>query len=789
MNKPAHLLIWAALAWTATIGGSLYWNFFQTENQMLSLARKEALANFNKDQAFRLWATKHGGVYVPATETTPPSPYLEHIPERDVATPSGVRLTLLNPNYMVRELTEFYEQLYGVKGHITGLRQLRAENAPDQWEEKALNSFELGTQEVTEVSNIDNQPFFRLIRPMVMEEGCIKCHGHLGYKVGDVRGGVGVAVPMLPYLEAKARQDRVLFGSHGAIWLLGLAVIGFGGRRIHHHIGEAVSARNALSDLNAKLEQRIEERTNDLFEQKERLRMMLSSAADGIITIDDKGIIETFNDAAARMFGYAQDEAVGQPIGLLMPEPNASRHQTYIERYLSTRQAKVIGTGREVEALRKDGTIIPVHIAISALHISERTIFTAIMRDMSEEKRAAGELMAAKELAEAARRQAERANRAKSEFLASMSHELRTPLNGILGYAQLLQIPNDAKLSPRQNEFVGNIVSAGRHLVELINEILDLAKIESGGLTLKIEPVNLRNIIDESLSIIEHLADRNQIAITDQLGELADLPDLRADYVRLKQVLANLLSNAVKYNHPQGSIRLSGGNEDANIFRIEVSDTGIGIPKERLDELFQPFNRLGRETGAIDGSGIGLTITKKLVEAMDGRIEVESHDGEGTTFRVFLPKCAPGEAAKDASISLRPQSKIKSMLASGQRKVLYVEDNANNLALMEEIFQLFPAARLTQAENGEIGLEIAKATHPDLIIMDINLPGMNGFEVFEALRADPTTRNIPVIALSASAMPKDVERGLASGFHAYLTKPLNIQSFLDAVNLALSERL
>jgi PAS domain S-box-containing protein len=670
MNTLDRLLFWAVIAWTAVIGSSLYWNFFQSERQMLDLVRNEALANFNKDQAFRLWATKHGGVYVPATETTPPSSYLAHIPERDIVTPSGLHLTLLNPNYMVRELSEFYEQLYGVKGHITGLRQLRPENFPDPWEETALNRFETGTKEVTEITSIGNQPFFRLIRPMVMEEGCLKCHGHLGFKVGDIRGGVGVAVPMKPYLDAKTRQNKVLFGSHGAIWLLGLSIIGMGRRKIRHNVSETEGARKELAELNADLERRIDERTNAFFEQKERLRMMLSSAADGIITIDDKGIIESFNDVASTMFGYSQGEALGMPVSMLMPEPNASSHQIYVERYLATRQTRIIGVGREVEARRSDGTIFPVHLAISALHMGDKAIFTAIMRDMTSEKQAAGELMAAKELAEAARRQAERANRAKSEFLASMSHELRTPLNGILGYAQILQIPSESKLSARHEEYVGNIVSAGRHLVELINEILDLAKIESGGLTLKIEPINLPNIIDESLSIIEHLAVNNQITILDELGKSPDLPYLKADYVRLKQVLANLLTNAIKYNRSQGSVRLSGGIENSEIFWIEVTDTGLGMSKLQLEELFQPFNRLGHETGSIEGSGIGLSITKKLVEAMDGRIEVESQENIGSTFRIYLPISLASENEEAATISWRPQSKAKSILDTGQRKVL-----------------------------------------------------------------------------------------------------------------------
>ena len=782
------------VTWTLIIAASLAWNLYQNQTRALELAHQEAVAHFNKDQGFRLWGTRHGGVYVPVTEETPPSPYLSHIPERDIATPSGKKLTLLNPAYMVRQLMEDYRELYGVRGHITGRVVLRPGNEPDAWEEAALRTLEAGAPEVMEITDIDGASYMRMIRPMVMEPGCMKCHGHLGFKVGEVRGGVSVAIPMAPYRDGQLSAAFGLAGTHGFIWLLGIGLIGVGTRQIKGHIQETQEAEEEVRRLNTDLERRVEERTEQLAtelaerkraearvkEHESRLRSVVETAADGIITINGRGLIQSFNSAAEEIFGWTQEEIIGKPINLLMNADAAAHHDEYLEAFLRTGKARIIGSGREVTARRKDGSDFPLYIAVSVVRLDDGAMFTGIVRDLTQQKKAEAALRVAKE-------QAEKANRAKSQFLSSMSHELRTPLNGILGFAQLLEYSPKSPLTDKQADYVGMILKAGNHLLGLINEVLDLSKIESGNLTLSIESVSPKAAFKDCIALIEPLAEKRGITIIDNISGKKDDPHVRADLVRLKQILVNLTSNAIKYNRNGGSVTLDCSCDTPchGAIRFSVTDTGAGIPEDKLSDLFEPFNRLGQETGEIEGSGIGLTITKTLIELMNGRIGVESEVDRGSTFWFELPIAADemekvSETGADTAASLKPE-------ALGNHTILYVEDNPANLTLMEELISNFPSLTLLSAPNAEEGLDITRSISPDLIIMDINLPGMDGYQALRELKGNPDTRPIPVIALSASAMPADVKRGIRAGFRSYLTKPIDIGEMVHALESILDE--
>ena len=368
---------------------------------------------------------------------------------------------------------------------------------------------------------------------------------------------------------------------------------------------------------------------------------------------------------------------------------------------------------------------------------------------------------------EIAHAQQARASRAKTEFLSSMSHELRTPMNSIIGFSQLLLNNRRQPLPERQAGQVEQILKSGQHLLTLINDILDLARIEAGRLAFSIEPVEIAGAIEESVASISALAEMRRIAIhLPPAG--TGRPRVMADFTRIKQVLINFLSNAIKYNRDGGRIDI-GWREDGEALRVEVRDTGVGIPAERIDELFQPFNRIGAEHSGIEGAGVGLALTKQLVEKMAGRVGVDSIHGSGSCFWFALQRATDLPVAAAAAAGVQPLAGDE----THRQRVLYVEDNPANQRLMTDIFEDFGACELSCAHEAALGIELARAERPALILMDINLPGMDGYAALAALKADPATRDVPVVALSANAMPADVERGLAAGFADYLTKPLD----------------
>ena len=515
---------------------------------------------------------------------------------------------------------------------------------------------------------------------------------------------------------------------------------------------------------------------------------ILTSENFSIIATDEKGIIQLFNVGAERMLGYAAAEVVNRinPSDIHDPEEVMARAQalslelgTTISpgfEALAFKASRGIEDIYELTYIRKDGSRFPCIISITALRDDFGTIigYLLIGSDNSVRKQVEFALKDAIAVAE-------KANLAKSDFLSSMSHELRTPLSAILGFAQLIE-SGTPQPTPSQKRSVDQILQAGWYLLDLINEILDLALIESGKLSLSLEPVSLAEVMHECETMIESQADKRGISVS--FPKFSQPCFVKADRTRLKQVLINLLSNAIKYNTERGSVVLKCVESDAAHIRISVEDTGAGLAAEQIDQLFQPFNRLGQQTSTEQGTGIGLVMTKRLVELMGGAIGVESVPGRGSTFWIEMNVTAdtqPTAELIDLALASRPPPAVM----AEARTVLYVEDNPANLMLVEDLIARRPDLRLLSARDGISGIAIARASLPDFILMDINLPGISGITALKILRDDPVTAHIPVVALSANAMPRDIEKGLEAGFFRYLTKPIKINEFMETLDMTL----
>ena len=535
-------------------------------------------------------------------------------------------------------------------------------------------------------------------------------------------------------------------------------------------IGTDNTARKQIEEERMKLDQRLRD-------QQFYTRSLIESNIDAIMTTDPQGIITDVNKQMEALTGCTRDELIGAPFKNYFTEPD--RAEAGVKLVL--RDKKV--TDYELTARARDGKETVVSYNASTFYDRDRILqgVFAAARDVTEQKRLDQALQEKNVELEGARTAAEKANLAKSDFLSSMSHELRSPLNAILGFSQLMEsdVPPP---TPAQKESIAQILTAGWHLLTLINEILDLAKVESGQMPLSHEPVALAEVMRECQGMIDPQAQQRGIQM---IFPRLDLPHfVNADRTRLKQVLINLLSNAIKYNVKDGTVEVECAESAPGHVRVSVRDTGAGLYPEQLTQLFQPFNRMGQEAGGVEGTGIGLVVAKRLVELMGGTIGVSSTLGVGSVFWFELTAaaepCAPSEAG-EAAISVRaPEPRAVRL-----RTLLYVEDNPANLKLVEQIIARRSDICLLTAVSAMLGLQLARDNKPEVILMDINLPGMSGFEALQVLRSDPATAHIPVIAVSANAMKRDIERGLKAGFFRYITKPIKVSEFMEAVNVAL----
>ncbi len=573
-------------------------------------------------------------------------------------------------------------------------------------------------------------------------------------------------------LRVGAKEAEVPGGRGGNAWLfsvVGLLGAAMLGALLLVVTGRARRIEAAVQERTAALQSEVHERERAqaaLRDSEQRFRNILNTAPIGILYTDLRGRVKQANPRFCEMLGYSEDE-------LQLMTVSEYTHPDDFAQDIDLSRRLVVGDlpmyQRQKRYITKDGRTLWVKSTVTLLRdeLGQARRIVGVVEDITEHLRLQD--------AETARERAEAANRAKSEFLSRMSHELRTPLNAMLGFAQLLELDRRHPLAPDQQPWVAQIQQAGWHLLDMINDVLDLSRIESGNLKLQIEPIGLPELLSASLAMIDTEAKRRRLTISTDLADGTGV--LMGDTTRVKQILVNLLSNAVKYNSDGGRIHVASRMRPHDMVEIAVTDTGLGMTADQLAELFQPFNRLGRERSAQEGTGIGLVISQRLAELMGGSLRARSIAGEGSSFILTLPS-----AIEPDTVPSNLDPLVTASAEYHRRIVHYVEDNETNVEVMRGILAQRPQVLMEVSGTGAEALRTIGARQPDLVLLDMHLPDMNGIELLERLKADPATAEVPVVVVSADATARQIEAAMLAGARLYLTKPVSVAELLAAVD-------
>jgi PAS domain S-box-containing protein len=570
-------------------------------------------------------------------------------------------------------------------------------------------------------------------------------------------------------LRLDADVQQIAEVRHANAWLfsvLGLMGASLLGALLLLVTGRAQRIERAVDERTRALRHEVGERQRTeeaLRASEQQLQAILDTAQVGIVKTDLQGRILKVNPAYCRMLGHAEADLVGRQVGDVTHADDRDEDMTLL---LAMGRGQSDVYRREKRYVSKTGAVVHVQLTVALLRdaAGQPECSVGVVEDIGEHLRLAE--------AERARDLAESSNRAKSEFVSRMSHELRTPLNAMLGFAQLLGLDRKPALAEHQRAWAGQIQQAGWHLLHMINDTLDLSRIESG--MLKLEPVSLEltALVAAALAMVAPAAEKRRLQIDQRIDRRARA--VLGDETRIKQILTNLLSNAVKYNVDDGRVLVKARLTEANAIEIAVSDTGLGMTRAQMDELFQPYNRLGRERGAVEGTGIGLVISRKLAELMGGSLRAQSVAGEGSTFILTLPRANFADSELPTTGSGLPTHPAH----YHQRRVHYVEDNETNIEVMRGVLLRRPQVSLSVSTNGLDGLATIRRELPNLILLDMHLPDIDGLELLRHLKADDRLCGIPVVVVSADATAAHVEAALTAGAAHYVTKPLNLPEFL-----------
>lgn len=596
--------VWFIAAfWAIIVCFSLGWNIVRQKQEVLQVALNEARTIYQKDLVYYRWATENDGVFVPISPKTQPNPYLQHVPEYEATTSLGKSLTLVNPEYMIRQVYEMQTPLSGIHGHITSLDPIRSENAADSWETDALDQFEEGVKEVSSIEDINGEPYLRLMRPLVTEVGCLKCHAAQGYDVDDIRGGISVSVPM-SLLFSIYRKDVFMFSLAHAI-LLGLGLVGIflGSCRIRQSMLEREQA-------------------------EAKTRSIIDNMLDGLVTMDQSGNIETLNSAALKMFGYQPAEIVGYNLDRLIEFPESADWIAGKQHDFHFDMKKAMGSQKELTGKRKDGSTFPVQISFSEMVHGMSHLLIITVRDITQEKIRKEEALRTGQLA------------AIGELAAGVAHEINNPINGIINYAQILMDDHEEKdeADSVHKDIMGRIIKEGERISTIVKNLLSFARQRDE----IVERIKLSDIIQDSLSLLMHQLHKDGVQVTVNVPE--ELPLLKGNPQQLQQVFVNLLTNAnyalnEKYpgQNPEKRIEIASAvvrQDGRDFIRTTVSDWGSGISQDVIDHI---FDTLFTTKPPGEGTGLGLNISKGLIRDHNGYLSLASTPGEPTVATVDLP--------------------------------------------------------------------------------------------------------------------------------------------------------
>ncbi len=601
LSEKEDLHAWIfATCWTIVIILSLSWNISRQKSEMIEVATNEAKTIFEKDLVYYRWAAGHNGVYVPVSPTTKPNPYLQHLPESSAVTANGQLLTLVNPEYMIRQVYEMKPGPASALGHITSLDPIRGENAADAWESDALDAFEKGETLISSVEEIDGRPYLRLMRPMITESGCLKCHLQQGYEMGDIRGGISVAVPMSVLFSIYRKDIIMLVMAHLPLWIMGLTGIFFSSNRISQSM-----------------------RKREVAEAK--TRSIINNMLNGLVTMDETGKIESLNTSACQMFGRDPTELRGKNITEFIQFPGVMDWNRE-EKSQTPDFSDMVGSQIELRGYRVDGSTFPLEISLSEMSFDVERLYITTVRDLTEEKIRKSEALRAGQLA------------AIGELAAGVAHEINNPINGIINYTQIILDNVDERCDDTDRDFLSRIIKEGERIAHIVGNLLSFARQRDD----VVEEVSVKEIIEDSVSLLMHQLQKDGIHLTVDIP--ADLALIQGNPQQLQQVIINLLTNASyalnqRYPEPSGDKRLEIRCRQKSAMGKEfisttITDWGTGISEDVIGHI---FDSLYTTKPPGKGTGLGLSISKGLVSDHHGFLSVESSPGGPTVATVDLP--------------------------------------------------------------------------------------------------------------------------------------------------------